>query len=273
MLEDINPNSLVYHLSITNEAQKLLCVSNQSHFLLSEYRILLLSQEIQNDEDQLFWEGTGCWNPTFRASFFDINGLLNCAIREINNMFWQKKKFETFLAYYDANNIGISKDTTYYQPELDLHLSISGHCMQKIKNYAVKHFPKEFGGLLLGNYTSNNKGAMVVDIVVPPKNRFRNTKISFSADYYALNAELWKIELNPNKNIKYIGEWHTHPNGGKQYSNIDYRSIKDVAKAETVPITNPLLLIASLGEEYFDLNFYVYKDDVLFEFDRITDNY
>ena len=47
--------------------------------------------------------------------------------------------------------------------------------------------------------------------------------------------------------LRYVGEWHSHPNGSTQYSDIDLAAMVDIEKE--VAIENPLLLIVGVRSD------------------------
>lgn len=78
-LDQMKLRATIVNLTITDEARQLLAVTNRGGeaILPQKNRIL---QSLQGDQPTAngptFYEGTGCWHPTFRASFSDINLLL-----------------------------------------------------------------------------------------------------------------------------------------------------------------------------------------------------
>jgi hypothetical protein len=86
------------NLSITNHSQELVCAfyPNIYHFVITQFEAIL-----KNDMQDLY-EPTGCWSPTFKASYNDINLFVQFAIKHINNLFRLKKEKRNFVI--QANN-------------------------------------------------------------------------------------------------------------------------------------------------------------------------
>lgn len=90
MLDQMNLKAKVFNLSITNEAKELGVITGAT---ITEDKALIFKQLSQSDE--LLFEGQGCAIPTFKASYVDINLLVNYALKnidirlqkEINNSF------------------------------------------------------------------------------------------------------------------------------------------------------------------------------------------
>ena len=71
------------NLSITNNAEYLVCAFYPQiyHFVNTQFGELL-----NNDISDLY-EPTGCWSPTFKASYNDISVLVQMAIKQINSIY------------------------------------------------------------------------------------------------------------------------------------------------------------------------------------------
>jgi len=73
-----------------------------------------------------------------------------------------------------------------------------------------------------------------------------------------------------NDGLRYVGEWHSHPNCSTQYSSTDLSAMVDIEKE--VSIENPLLLIVSVKrDELSGHTFYCYKDNKLLEYKKMVD--
>lgn len=82
IFENLDLKPEIVNLSITNHASELVCAfsPNISHFVNTIFGTVLHS-----DESDMF-EPTGCWNPTFKASYNDIALMVQYAIRHIYKM-------------------------------------------------------------------------------------------------------------------------------------------------------------------------------------------
>ena len=76
------PNAEILSLCITNHATHLLCLSSRDGNTF-ELRKAYLSR-IEQDTKNFYVEGTGCYSPTFLATYCDIASMLNLAIRELD---------------------------------------------------------------------------------------------------------------------------------------------------------------------------------------------
>lgn len=104
IFDQLNLNSDLINLSITNHANDLVCAfyPNIYNFVQNQFVNVL-----ENDVDDLY-KPTGCWSPTFKASYNDINSLVQHALGEINIKYRDKKPKDNFtLSVDDGNNFQI----------------------------------------------------------------------------------------------------------------------------------------------------------------------
>lgn len=259
----------IIYLSITNKAEELLFLFSHDSPDLMDRRnqwLTLMEKEYEVPE---FWEGTGCWHPTFEAAAFDIQPLLFSALRHWNGMVKKQIPWSSFVAAYEGSEIVLNTLHHYYQPDLEISLVITSDCLEKIRQYSWHHFPYEYGGLLMGSYSANGKEVFINDIIVPEN--YYNSSISFTADTYELNIRLLKHALLEKRPGEYIGDWHTHPNSSNRYSSVDFKAMATIASADTVVIENPILMVVSIGEEYFDPGFYVFHQKELWKYEPLAE--
>lgn len=79
-LDKIKPDTIIINMSISDEAKELvvLCGNN-----ISEWKKKLF-QDL-NPIIKLFYPGTGCWDPTFKASYIEIRMLIDYAVAILDN--------------------------------------------------------------------------------------------------------------------------------------------------------------------------------------------
>lgn len=267
MLTDMRLSNLVCYISMSNKAREMVFVTNADNSNMIERRNQMLYSFGTFIEPE-FREGTGCWHPTFEASNFDINQLLNFTIRKINSYFAENNQPRSFYAFIDNDYISLSEDIKFYQSELNLTLTIESSVLESIEQYSRAHYPNEFGGILMGSYLNSYIDLVISDIIVSDK--YKSSPTKFEPDHDDLNRKTKEyFEYFDNKVI-YVGDWHSHPNGSNLYSQQDLNAIADVAISKKVNIKNPILLIAAYTDDYFNPGFYVYKNKKLFKFEKQT---
>lgn len=97
LLNQLNINTTLLNLSISNHAKHLVCATEKNRY---EFVTTQFSEVLKFDIDDLH-NPTGCWSPTFKASYNDINVLVQFAIKQINLRFEQEKELRNFVVEVD----------------------------------------------------------------------------------------------------------------------------------------------------------------------------
>lgn len=129
----------------------------------------------------------------------------------------------------------------------------------KVKEFIVQHYPNECGGVFVGKIKENT--AIIEEMMVPK--RFRSTPVFFSRIAGMINKWLVQIFKKSKGDTIYLGEWHSHPNGGPYPSSTDFNSMKKIALNTDVRIETPLLLIVGYDGIRFNERFYIYHNQKL----------
>jgi len=98
VLSQLNINSTLLNLSISNHAKHLVCATehNRYEFITSQFGGNILKFDVDDLHNP-----TGCWSPTFKASYNDINVLVQTAIKQINLKLEQEKTLQNFVIETD----------------------------------------------------------------------------------------------------------------------------------------------------------------------------
>lgn len=101
VLSQLNINATLLNLSISNHAKHLVCAAehNRYDFIMSQFSGDILKFDIDDLHNP-----TGCWNPTFKASYNDINVLVQTAIKQINLKLEQEKTLRNFVIETDGTS-------------------------------------------------------------------------------------------------------------------------------------------------------------------------
>lgn len=88
------------NISITNHANELVCAfyPNIYDFVINQFENILLS-DVAN-----LYNPTGCWSPTFKASYNDINLLVQMGLRHINHIFNSTNAKNNFIVSFEGEN-------------------------------------------------------------------------------------------------------------------------------------------------------------------------
>ena len=91
IFDKLDTNADIFNISLTNHAKNLVCIvkPNIYNWLCEVFRIL------EDDKADLY-NPTGCWSPTFKASYNDISTLVQLAIKKINYDYGKEKPLRSF---------------------------------------------------------------------------------------------------------------------------------------------------------------------------------
>lgn len=103
VLNKLKLKSKLINLSLTNHANELVCAfyPNIYNFVKNQFTNVL-----DNDVKDLY-EPTGCWSPTFKASYNDIAVLVQIAMKQINSIFSGERNANNFVVQEISNSFKI----------------------------------------------------------------------------------------------------------------------------------------------------------------------
>ena len=103
ILDSLTLSTEIVNLSITNHAKEMVCAFYPNMYKFVNHQF---SSILKNDTEDLY-EPTGCWSPTFKGSYNDINVLVQLALRHLNRLFTNKKQKNNFVIKEVDNNLKI----------------------------------------------------------------------------------------------------------------------------------------------------------------------
>ena len=109
LLDQLKLSTDLINLSITNHAKDLVCAfyPNIYNYVQNQFINIL-----DNDVDDLY-NPSGCWSPTFKASYNDISLLTQYALKEINRKYEENKPKDNFTLSINSGNNTYIKFTQY----------------------------------------------------------------------------------------------------------------------------------------------------------------
>lgn len=101
LLSQLNISTNLFNISISNHAKHLVCANenNRYEFVSTQFNGNVLKFDIDDLHNP-----TGCWNPTFKASYNDINLLVQYAIKHINLKYTHHKDLRNFVIETNDND-------------------------------------------------------------------------------------------------------------------------------------------------------------------------
>lgn len=147
-----------------------------------------------------------------------------------------------------------------------LSVSIDDNLIDQISATARLHYPKEFGGILVGRYSEDKKTVIVTDTILPEE--FESSSFTFQRGVKGLRKSL-SLYYDQSPSLQYVGEWHTHPDGPTEPSKTDIRALEEIVQHKEVYIDNPILMIMSISKRKKNVGLFVYYKAKIYQYDEI----
>lgn len=109
-IDEMQLKGTVINLSISDEAKQFVLVTGNGNIHLVKNSIYSKFTAIAEP----FYVATGCWHPTFRASYSDINALLHYAINEISGRISKNMTIQSFVIEKEYDETGKLKYNLNY---------------------------------------------------------------------------------------------------------------------------------------------------------------
>lgn len=149
-------------------------------------------------------------------------------------------------------------DNLFFQDNSRLYsINLSKEAYKQMLCYCNKANPYETGGVLIGNYSSNQAVANILQITPPPKNS-KHAKCNFHRGSSGLKKvldEVWK------QGQYYLGEWHYHPNASSLPSSLDRSQMIRLSQDKRLNCPEPILIIIGGSKDNWNLNVRLYVNN------------
>ena len=105
ILDGIESKAQIINLSITNHAQELVCAFSPHVSKTVELIYSLLNRCADSD----WYNPTGCWSPTFKASYNDVASKVQFAVKHIIKMLAKDDPQSSFYITEDSSGLNITR--------------------------------------------------------------------------------------------------------------------------------------------------------------------
>lgn len=153
----------------------------------------------------------------------------------------------------------------FINTKLNLKIDIDDGLIYRLIQFGKKHYPKEYGGILVGRYVDSDSMVLIEETVLPKK--YKSSQYVFERGAEGLRKSLTKLFRN-EPSLIYVGEWHTHPDGQPIPSSTDLEAMKEIVNHAEVFIKNPLLLIIVITNKKFDFKFHVFHNNNIYGYQK-----
>jgi integrative and conjugative element protein (TIGR02256 family) len=112
---------------------------------------------------------------------------------------------------YDIKHIAIEMYNTIVFKLSDWNILFDEYLINKMSEFRKRSLPNETGGVLLGNFDTENEICYIIDFI-PSLPDSEELPVSFLRGCEGLSDKIKDIEIRTLGQVRYIGEWHSHPN-------------------------------------------------------------
>lgn len=114
--------------------------------------------------------------------------------------------------------------------------------------HADAHAPYETGGLLLG-YRHSPREVVITETIGPgPGAHHRRTGFDPDSDWQTV--ELARRYEASDRRVRYLGDWHTHPDGTTKLSRTDRRTLRAIAQHPDAYCPHPVMVVLGGGDPW-----------------------
>ena len=205
----------------------------------------------------------GCSEPTFVGSHAEVMGLVGAMLtklaREIARSAPQSASSHLFTAAgTDVGNRESREHDFFFEPDVCLTESLGGYQV-KVAPQAFKDLfewirrsekrngrSAETGGHIYGERNDAAKIIWVTEVSGPPPGSMASPT-EFVCGFKGVSGASKEKSRSTKGSVKFLGMWHTHPNGSPIPSDTDYNTMCDMVSDRAVPCPRSLLLIIGTG--------------------------
>lgn len=132
---------------------------------------------------------------------------------------------------------------------------IADRALRSMAEEATRTRHSETGGVLVGYRVEDT---FVIREVIGPGPSALHSPARFEPDAHWQYAELDRLYASSGGVLRYLGDWHTHPDGSPQMSTLDRRTLASIAACRHTKEPNPLMLIGGGGNDAWAWRVHIY---------------
>lgn len=150
-------------------------------------------------------------------------------------------------------------DLHFVSPDKLFEVNLRQELYSQMQQYCIKSYPRETGGIIIGNYSNDLKMANINKALGPPqksihqRSRFIRSGIGIKQ---ILDFE-WEM------GNYYLGEWHYHPNASPTPSYPDIKQMMLFSHDKSLNCPEPILLIIGGTKERWLLSAHIICNKVV----------
>ncbi|HRI32854.1 MAG TPA: ThiF family adenylyltransferase [Saprospiraceae bacterium] len=205
------------------------------------------------DDEDLPTLRNECNNPIRPASAADLKLISALTSRilldeiqqgygENNHWIWSTESIEPLQPFQMHSQFIASHPKCYYcNHDKKVDVVLPTEIESEMKDLILKNPKVETGGVLAGKIDTT--GNFVITNASGPGPNAIHSATKFEKDKEFCQKFLDDLFLSSNKEIVYIGEWHSHPNENNNPSNTDIKSLSEISFQKEYLTDIPIMII------------------------------
>ncbi|MFW6016825.1 MAG: ThiF family adenylyltransferase [bacterium] len=195
--------------------------------------------------------GLGCSSETLRLAD-DMVSIHSSLFSNKIKSFIYKDFGALYLTCFDDSKNGSIKNLEFIVPSFnkyrfkndsDWQLRINSELKDEMWQLLNNNKPNETGGILFGRMDYKRKIIYVTRIMDAPPDSIKKPYL-FKRGTQNVTEKLEEINALTGDIINYVGEWHTHPNGGSKLSDTDKEAISELRSyLDRIPYPTFILVV------------------------------
>lgn len=200
-----------------------------------------------------------CNNPVRPASAADLK-LISALFSRIlldelqngfgkhNHWVWSTEAVSKLEPFQVINQYFAPHPNCYYcNHEKEIEVFLPTPVEQQMKNLIAKNPKIETGGVLAGKIDDN--GNFIITDASEPGPKAIQTATKFEKDIEYCQKFLDELFLSSDKQVVYLGEWHSHPSKNTRPSGTDIKSLTEIAfQKEYLTDIPAMIIFSNVGE-------------------------
>ena len=131
--------------------------------------------------------------------------------------------------------------------------------VREIVAETAEWWPLETGGMLVGYAADGLARDLVITDVIGPGPDAVHKKSRFEPDTVWQQVELERLYFESERTWTYLGDWHSHPNGGCYLSFTDWTTLLRISLHRDARARRPAMLVSAGTEDTTDVRIALFQ--------------
>ena len=212
----LNPGGTDFVVLLEDKDKEISLADLEAEYYVALQRDANLFNHLNPEQEKQIRYGASCRDLSSTISMSDISVAAGVGWREIREAFVNDAATIKIWGKQSNGELNLSQPRPAwyidYFTEFDWTVSWSTRLISELKNTRISQLPNETGGVLIAMIDHDQKTIHICEDVAAPPDSLSASSF-FTRGKSGLVEKLGAIEKRTMGNLKYVGEWHSHPSG------------------------------------------------------------